>query len=202
MFAFQSGDILFQDTECGAVCDAIRGVTEGFRGAEINHCGVYAEADGVAYVLEAITPRVVARKAAEFLGRTVDHRGRPRVMVGRINPEHHSLRPAALAWMWAQIGRPYDIAYLPDDRALYCSELVVKGFRHANGGQPFLPEVPMSFRDPVTDEILGSWVVYFERLGMDVPDGVIGSNPATLSLSEKLHVMAQLGDLTGAPLGT
>lgn len=194
---FREGDILFQDVGCGAVCDAIEGVTPGYEGAEINHCGVVVARGGEIRVLEAVSPRVAASELSGFLSRAVDAKGRPKILVGRVRSEFEVLVAPAVAWMWSRIGSLYDHAYQPDDTALYCSELVVRGFRRANGGAAFFPEAPMTFRDPLTDEILPFWVHYFEALGMEVPEGVVGSNPGTLSLSPRLEIIARLGDLRG-----
>lgn len=59
----------------------------------------------------------------------------------------------------------------------------------------------MSFRDPVTGEILPFWQRYYDALNAPVPQGMPGSNPGALSTDTRILIIAQLGDLRGAPMG-
>ena len=43
-FQLRPGDLLFQDLDAGPLCDAIEKVTTGYRGANLTHVGVVAEA--------------------------------------------------------------------------------------------------------------------------------------------------------------
>ena len=36
----QTGDLLFQDMDCGPMCDAIEAVTQGAEGAKFSHIGI------------------------------------------------------------------------------------------------------------------------------------------------------------------
>src|SRR5690554_7870303 len=69
----KDGDLLFIDVECGAMCDAINAVTEGFEGKDFNHAGmVYSENNQDFYVYEAISKGVVKTPLNDFLKRTDD----------------------------------------------------------------------------------------------------------------------------------
>lgn len=200
MVEFVAGDVLFQDIGCGAVCDAINGVTPGHRNAEINHCGVVWGSGPQMVVLEAIFPRVRKTAVADFLNRSLDDSMRPRVMVGRTVDEVRPLVPSALAFCLSCVDKAYDALFNSDDTSFYCSELIVDGFRAANGGAPIFPERPMSFRDPKTGKILAFWQRYYDALKAPIPQGMPGSNPGALSTDPHLTIIAQLGDLRGAPL--
>jgi hypothetical protein len=80
---------------------------------------------------------------------------------------------------------------------LYCSELVVDMFKHANNGLPFFEEKPMSFRDLKTREILPEWEAYYAYFGIPVPDGEPGSNPGDISLDQRLRFFHIEGDIPG-----
>jgi len=41
-FVLQPGDLLFQDLDCGPLCDAIEKVTTGYQGANFSHVGIVA----------------------------------------------------------------------------------------------------------------------------------------------------------------
>ena len=77
------------------------------------------------------------------------------------------------------LGQPYDSAFLPDNGAMYCSELVYESYLTPDGGHIF-SEAPMNFLD---DE--GAMPVYWEQLfgmlGMEVPQGIPGTNPKQMS---------------------
>ncbi|MBQ6156856.1 MAG: hypothetical protein IJK22_09670 [Bacteroidales bacterium] len=77
------------------------------------------------------------------------------------------------------IGKPYDDAFLPDNDAYYCSELIEVVF----GG--LFPSKPMNWRD-ADGNLPEYWQKHFEILGIPVPEGVSGTNPTDLSRSPLL----------------
>ena len=38
--SLQDGDLLFQDLNCGELCNAIEAVTEGVNGKDFSHCAI------------------------------------------------------------------------------------------------------------------------------------------------------------------
>lgn len=197
---FKDGDILFQDLQCGEVCTAIDDVTRGYNGARLDHCGmVCRDAQGAQVVIEAISPKVVATPLPNFLGRTMDARGRPCIMVGRVTAAFAPLTAMAISNGRDYIGKIYDKYFAEDDTALYCSELIVFAYARANHGEKIFAEYPMTFKDPATGEISARWADYFARLGASVPEGHIGSNPGALSRDAHIEIVRQLGDIAGAP---
>ena len=81
-------------------------------------------------------------------------------------------------------GRAYDKWFLPDNEELYCSELVQLSYLDADGKEVFDSE-PMNFLAPD-----GTMPIYWEQLfailGMDVPQGLPGTNPQRMSESKNL----------------
>ncbi len=45
---------------------------------------------------------------------------------------------------------------------------------------------PMTFKDPETGEFLPTWIEYYEKLGVEIPEGQPGCNPNGLASSDKL----------------
>lgn len=78
------------------------------------------------------------------------------------------------------VGKPYDNAFLPDNDAYYCSELIQVAF------DTLFPLVPMNWRDK-EGNLPEYWKEHFERLGMPVPEGVPGTNPTDMSRSPLLR---------------
>lgn len=192
---FQHGDLLF--TQIGSEHNAISAVTEGYRGARVNHVGVVVRNNKGVFVLEAFPPEVRVTQFEVFLRRSNDTSGNPRYIGARLSLAYAQLIQPAIEFGLSRRNVPYDELYLTDERALYCSELLVDMFKAANNGVPFFAEHPMSFRDPVTGEILPAWVEYYERFGMDVPDGEPGSNPGDISKDLRLVVLQVIGNITG-----
>jgi len=80
------------------------------------------------------------------------------------------------------VGKPYDNAFLPDNDAYYCSELIQVAF-----GAIF-PSQPMNWRDD-EGNLPEYWIKHFEELGLPVPEGVPGTNPTDMSRSPLLKML-------------
>lgn len=188
-FAWQEGDILFQDGDCGDFCEAIRKVTEGYQGIEFSHNGLLMEESGEWFVLEAIGKGVSKTPLQEFLNRYLDENGKPRIMVGRLKPEYQYLIPGAISEAQKHLGKPYDSAFDFDNEAYYCSELIHFAFKAANEGSDVFQPKPMTYKDPDTGELFPIWETYFLELGIPVPEGKPGLNPGGMSLEPVLQMM-------------
>ncbi len=187
---WQAGDLVF--TQLGDPENAISAVTSGWKGAKVNHMGVVTASENGYSVLEAFVPGVQLTKLEGHLKRSA-WKGVQRYLVGRLRSTWQHLVPKAIAYGLAQRGVPYDGYYLTDPGKLYCSELVVDMFRHANDGVEFFPERPMSFKDPATGEIHKAWAEYYHFWGMDVPQGEPGSNPGDISRDARIEIVAHQG---------
>ena len=80
------------------------------------------------------------------------------------------------------VGKPYDNAFLPDNDAYYCSELIQVAF-----GDIF-PTKPMNWRDD-EGNLPEYWIKHFEEFGIPVPEGVPGTNPTDMSRSPLLKML-------------
>jgi hypothetical protein len=189
-FSPQSGDLLFRDSDCGPLCDAIEKVTTGYRGANLSHVGIAAKDEhGRIIVLEAVSKGVVATDLQPFLNHDNDPNYPPKIMVGRLKKPYRRLIPAAIKEAVALKGKPYDKSFAIDNDSYYCSELIYEIFRRANGGKPVFALEPMTFKDPKTGETLPVWQEYFSKLGVDIPEGRPGINPGGISRSPALTIV-------------
>lgn len=191
----ETGDLIF--SFIGAETNAISDVTHGYRGARVNHMGILVNTHHGMFVLEAFPPEVRLTNFEVFSRRSQDADGAPRMILGRLEAVYSSLIRPAIDYGITQRNVPYDRLYLTDERALYCSELVVDMFKHANGGSPFFAETPMSFRDVQTGKIHPTWEQYYAYFGMPVPEGEPGSNPGELSLDPKVEIYNVVGEIPG-----
>jgi hypothetical protein len=190
------GDLLF--SLIGSDSNAISAVTEGYRGARLNHMGIVLDNQWGTFVLEAFPPEVRVTQIDVFIRRSSDPvDGRLRYIAARLDAAHRHLLSDAVEYGLKMRNLPYDDLYLTDSSALYCSELIVDMFKHANGGLEFFVERPMSFRDLVTGQIHPVWIEYYKKFGMAVPEGKPGSNPGDLSRDSRVEVFEVVGPPAG-----
>lgn len=188
------GDLLFQDLDCGPLCDAIEKVTTGYQGANFSHVGIAAvNDDGSIVVIEAVSSGVKVTPLWTFLGRSVDTKGRPKVVVGRLRRAYRHLIAPAIEEAFSLEGKPYDKVFAIDNKAYYCSELIYEIFRRANDNTPVFTLQPMTFREPGTEQTQQVWQDYFSTLGVPVPEGQPGINPGGISRSAALTIIHTYG---------
>lgn len=200
-FVLQPGDLLFQDLDCGPLCDAIEKVTTGYQGMSFSHVGIVAEDDiGNLAVIEAVSHGVEVTPLQTFLERSIDAKHRPKVMVGRLKEPYRHLIPSALKLGLTLKGKPYDNVFAIDNEAYYCSELIYEVFLRANDDKPVFKLQPMTFKDPDTEDILYAWQAYFSDLGVPVPEGQPGINPGSISRSPILTIVYLYGTPSRRPL--
>ena len=189
-FKFQNGDLLFQDLDCGALCDAIETVTPAVDGKHFSHIGlVYVVGDSV-YVIEAIGKDVHVTSIIKFLERQKNSTGSPKVIVGRLRPRFQQLNGLALGFALKQIGKPYDDSFLYDNGKYYCSELIYDAYKEANNGYPLFNLYPMTFKDPSTGKTFPAWKDYYKKLGMKIPEGKQGCNPGSIAINDNVLIVA------------
>ena len=88
------------------------------------------------------------------------------------------------------LGRPYDRLYLPENDAIYCSELVQFSFVDKHGKRLFAP-IPMSFHD-ASGHITDYWIQFYAKHNMEVPEGELGTNPGELSQRREIRIKGRL----------
>lgn len=193
-FQLKRGDLLFQDSDCGAPCEAIEKVTTGFQGANLSHVGIVERSnDGSSVVIEAISDGVVKTPLNEFLNRSLDAKGKPKVLAGRVVEKYRPLLPEVLKEAKKLIGKPYDDIYKIGNGRYYCSELVYEIFKRANNGEAVFQLYPMTFIDPKTGKTFPAWIDYFSELDEPIPEGEPGLNPGGISRSPAIRIVHHYG---------
>ncbi len=189
-FAYQTGDLVFQDADCGDFCIAIEKVTQSYRGARLSHVGIVDQLDnGQFVVLEAVSKGVVETPLDSFLQGTLDAKGQPKVIVGRLKAQYQQYIPKAIEHARTLLGKPYDDVFDIQNDAYYCSELLYESFKKASADSSFFELKPMTFKDPDTKETFAIWAKYYQDLGVDIPEGQPGLNPGGISRSAKIDIV-------------
>ena len=183
----KDGDLIFQDMDCGPLCDAIEAVTEGHKGADYSHMGLVYHRNDTLYVIEAAGSAVRLSTLEKFSKNT----SKP-MLVGRLKKKHQKLIPNAIAFSLKQMGVPYDDEYVYDNGSYYCSELIYDAFKEANSGEPFFKLYPMTYKEPGTNKFFPAWVNYYKTINKPIPEGLPGCNPGGISTSDKIDILGNL----------
>jgi uncharacterized protein YycO len=196
-FKPQIGDLLFQDLNCGTLCNGINSVTHGIKNTYMSHVAmVYSIKGDKITVIEANSKGVVLSSLDTFLDASHDKNGNPMVIEERLKPQYQYLIPKAISYAKTQLGKPYNVSFTPNtEKSFYCSSLIYSAFSSANHGKPIFKTHGMNFNDPQTGKIATAWQDYFKNLKVKVPQGLTGTNPGMLSRSDKLIVVHVYGEL-------
>jgi hypothetical protein len=121
------GDVLFQPLPfLSDLVVAIEGITH----SPYSHCGVVVRRDKEWHVIEA-----AAQVTTTPLEEWIDRGRHNQYAAFRLKPEYEKIIPQFVEALHSYLGRPYDMQYDMDDTAIYCSELIYKGFRDATGDE-------------------------------------------------------------------
>ena len=82
------------------------------------------------------------------------------------------------------LGQPYDKGFLPDNGAMYCTELVRESY--VLDGEYVFGNKPMNFKGP-DGEFPVYWQQLFSLIGQEIPQDIPGTNPQDMAKSEKLR---------------
>jgi hypothetical protein len=88
------------------------------------------------------------------------------------------------------LGKPYNFSYILSDSAHYCSEFIYRAF----APDSVFALAPMTFKDPQTGEFPEAWVEHYQKLGIEIPEGLPGCNPNGMAASERLERIGILKD--------
>lgn len=183
----QDGDLIFQDMDCGPLCDAIEAVTEGYNGNDFSHMGMVYHRNDTIYIIEAAGKAVRINTLEKFSKNT----NKP-MYAGRLKKQYRKLIPQAIAFSLKQLGVPYDDEYVYNNGSYYCSELIYDAFKEANNGKPFFQLFPMTYKQPGTQEFFPAWVDYYKQIDKPIPEGQPGCNPGGISTSDKIEIVGKI----------
>lgn len=180
----KTGDFIFQDLDCGPLCDAIEQVTESYGGKHFSHIGLVSVQKDSTFIIEAIGKEVQLTPLDIFLTRSKNP-----MLVGRVKKKYSKVAEGAVAFALKELQVPYDDEFLYDNKKYYCSELIYDAFKQANGGKDFFILEPMTFKQPGSDQFFPVWIEYYKKLNMDIPEAMPGINPGGISTSSKIIIM-------------
>ena len=192
-FKLQEGDLLFQDLDSSPLCDAIELVTPGYNGANFSHIGLVVLDNDTLKVLEAIPPKVMITNLDDFINRSFDKNGNPKVIVGRLKKEFTNSISNAVSYSKSKLEIIYDEVFLINNETYYCSELIYEAFLNDS----IFELKPMTFLHTKTKDTLNVWKEYYSDLNTNIPEGNPGINPGIMSLSNKIEIVHIYGIPSG-----
>ena len=198
VLSLKKGDFLFQDLDGSPLCDAIESVTPGYNNFNFSHIGIVIDVENLndtgsynyVKVAEALPGNVKIVTLNEFLNRSYDKFGNPKVIVGRLRNEHRESIEEAISFIQKQIGKPYDQIFSMNDSSFYCSELIYRAFEKDN----IFSLKPMTFLDSSGNEYMDAWLDYYSKLNQIIPQGELGINPGNMSLNKKIDIVHYFGE--------
>jgi len=182
----QEGDLLFVTAGQSGLSAAIDDATGTQAHPGFDHVGLVAATTQGWEVLHADEKGSRRQTLATF---QQEARARLRqIVVYRLRAPHNAAIGDAVATARTLLGRPYNASYVPNDDSYYCSDFIERAFRahHVFALQP------MNFRNPQTGKIARHWIDLYRRMGMDVPQGVPGTNPNDMSAAPVLERIGTL----------
>ena len=184
-FELKEGDLLFQDLDSSPLCDAIELVTPGYNEANFSHIGLVVLINDTLKILEAIPPKVMLTNLDDFLNRSFDKDGNPKVIVGRLKDKYLHSVEEAVSYSKSKLNIEYDEVFLMNNNSYYCSELIYEAFLNDS----IFELKPMTFLHPKTKDTLKVWKEYYSDLNTNIPEGNPGINPGIMSLSNKIEMV-------------
>ncbi len=187
----RSGDLVFvgipmnYSLQQGSMSEAISAATSDSTGLNLIHVAILEVKGDSTWIIDATIKHGVDRHPLDTFIRDFTLRD------GSL-PTFKIMRPeasAAEAEQFVQnakkyLGQPYDVSFLPDNGAMYCSELVYNSYITPDGEHLF-SEAPMNFLDKDGNMPL-YWTQLFERIGQRVPQGIPGTNPQKMATEKTL----------------
>lgn len=177
----QLGDLLFRGANSENLSQAIDKVTQTLGETHFSHVGLVEVSDSGIFVLHASpVGGTCVVPINEFLHPEGDS---VTVVAYRLKDQWQESIPVAITKAKQMLGKPYNFSYILSDTAHYCSEFVYLAF----ADDTVFKLNPMTFKDPVTDNYIPTWVAYYQELGLEIPEGLPGCNPNGIAASTKLE---------------
>lgn len=175
----RTGDLVFQDLDCGPLCDAIEAVTDGYQGRDFSHVAIIVDINNELRAVEAIGSHVKSTSIDSLFLRCSNPN---KYLVMRLLPEYKHLIAPASKYAISTIGKAYDDRFIMNNDSLYCSELVYSAYH-------IFDLQPMTYKDPKNGSFFPAWIDYYNAIHSFIPEGLMGINPGLISRSPYLYAV-------------
>lgn len=181
----QNGDILFCSYESGELSGAIDEVTQTGKKTNYSHMGIVEIADKDTFVIHASSKKnVVKERLRDF----IETENASIIDIYRVKEKFRPSIESALELANNRVGLPYNFSYRMSDSSFYCSQLVYQIFE----SDSLFKLNPMTFKSPDKEEFHPDWIKYYEKLGIEIPEGEPGCNPNGMAASANIKKIMTL----------
>lgn len=182
----KTGDLLFREAVSEDLSEAIDQVTQTEKQTHYSHVGLVAVDNDSVFVLHASPSGGTCRITLEKF--CYPDEDSVQVAVYRLKKPWGMAIPKAITEAYVMLGKPYNFSYILSDSSHYCSEFIYRAF----AADSIFELNPMTFKDPKTGEFALTWIAYYKKLGVEIPEGQPGCNPNGMAASEKLDYLGVL----------
>lgn len=177
----KNGDLIFVEAELAHLSGAINRVTQRDKNSSFDHIGIIEYNQDSLFVLHASSKYGSIREKIEnfYQSQKKEHNN---LVVYRLKEKYQQAIPEAIATAKLMLGKPYNWSYILNDSSFYCSDFIERAFRNAH----IFQLEPMTFINPSTGKIDSFWKDFYQKQGLEVPEGQLGCNPNGLAASDKL----------------
>ena len=179
--ALRTGDLVFVgiplDYRIDGMADAIGAATSS-DSLNIIHAAIVERVRDSIFIIDATLKHGVDRHPLDsfFCDFTLNDGSLPQFFVMRLKHDRQAGRFVDNAHKF--LGLSYNNSFMPCDSARYCTELIRDSYILPDGTHIF-HEAPMNFLAP-DGSMPPYWEELFAILGIPVPQGVSGTNPAAM----------------------
>lgn len=183
----QSGDLLFREKSSENISEAIDQVTQTSGETHFSHVSLVEVTDTGIIVLHAYPEGGTCMiKLNDFIHPEGDS---VTVIAYRLKNEWQKGISSAIQKAHQMLGKPYNFSYILSDTAYYCSDFIYRAF----AADSVFKLEPMTFINPATRKFPVAWVEYYQKMSIEIPEGLPGCNPNGLATSTRL---IRLGKIT------
>ena len=175
LFVGIPGDYSLDESEMDGAISASTGTTD----LNLIHVAILEVGKDTTWIIDATIKHGVDRHPIDTMFKefTLKDGSQPTYIVKRLKDSKKAAQYVENAKQF--LGLPYDVAFLPNNGALYCSELVRESYRTPQGGYIF-DEKPMNFKN-ASGEFPVYWQQLFALIGQEIPQDIPGTNPQDMS---------------------
>ncbi len=182
---FKTGDILFTVPNYNKeiLSDAINEVTQTDYQTDYTHVGLVITSDNGIEVIHAAPKKGVKREPLQEFIKNISRadlyrlKNRDEIDWDNVIEKGNKL-----------IGLPYDSLFLMSGDSFYCSSFIYEILNDYN----LFELEPMTFVNPKTGKFHQAWVYYYEKLGIEIPEGKLGCNPNGMAKSDELDFIKSI----------
>lgn len=183
----KNGDLLFVGNSSGNLSKAIDEVTKTEKSTNFSHIALVEKSGKDIWVLHAAPQNGSERISLEEF-KNYAKKDSSEIVIYRIKKEFKPDFENAVSEAKTMLGKPYNFTYILSDSAYYCSDFVYNSFEKDS----IFEMNPMTFKNPQTNEFHPTWIQFYEKQNLEIPEGEPGCNPNGMAASEKLNLIGIL----------